>query len=314
MSAAPTRNLLLVHTPPFQDVADWHGVRERIAQRASDIEVRIADNRNPDPAIAPWQVSRPSLVFSPLVLHRYRPPGGAVYAGQDIAKGPEARRLAAAGLPVPWTARLTPGLRLDPALVGEHVIVKPAHGTLGKDVRLVPTADLAALYPGLTRDGSRRMVVQQFIDHVDEDGRPRTYRCLTAFGEPLYLAEWRWAEPRRPLAEIARDPAGIIASNHQAVARSRQFVALPDVLALARRVGRAMGDIPCLGQDIVRQTGTGRLFIIETNPGGYTWHLSSKYSRRPGYDREIAEARYRQFGALDIVAEQLILKTRAEAR
>lgn len=314
MNAAPTRNLLLVHTPPFQDIADWLGVCERIACRAPDIEVRIVDNRHPDPAIADWQVTRPSLVFSPLILHRYRPPGGAVYAGQDIAKGAEARRLAAAGLPVPWTARLTPALRLDPAILGEHVIVKPAVGTLGKDVRLVPVAELPARYPHLTENGRRRMVVQQFIDHVDESGHIYAYRVLTVLGEPLYLGEWRWAEKRRPLSEIAGDPAGIIASNARGIATHRRLIKPADVLALAYRVGQAMGTIPCLGQDIVRQTGTGRLYVIETNPGGYTWHLSSRHSRRPGYDPAFAEAKYSQFGALDVVAEQLIARTRAEAR
>lgn len=314
MSAAPTRNLLLVHTPPFQDIADWQGVSARIARLAPDIEVRIVDNLRPDPAIAAWQVGRPSLVFSPFVLHRYRPPGGAVYAGQDLGKGVEARRLAAAGLPVPMTARLDPGMRLDARSWGEHVIVKPAHGTLGRDVRLVPVAELAARYARLTEHGRRRMVVQQFIDHADAAGHPYAYRALTVFGEPLYVSEWRWTEPRRPLAEIAGDPEGVIASNTKDVARDRRLVEPADVLALARRVGRAMGDIPCLGQDIVRQAGTGRLFVIETNPGGYTWHLSSNYSRRPGYDPAFAEAKYTQFGALDVVAGQLIARTRAEAR
>jgi hypothetical protein len=314
MTGPPERNLLILHTARFQDLADWIAVKERIEARAPDIEVRIGDNLRHDDETAGWQASRPSLVFSPLALHRYRPPGGRVYAGQFIGKGLEWLHLAQAGLPVPRTARLTPDLSLDLQSWGEYVIVKPALGMLGRDVRLLRTDQVAARCSQLTQDGQRRMLVQQFVDHVDADGRPFAYRILTVFGEPLYMSEWRWAEKRPPLPEIAADPEGTIASNARGVARDRRLVALPDVLALVRQVGRALNDIPCLGQDVVRQTGTGRLFVIETNPGGYTWHLSSNHSRRPGYDPDFASAKYAQFGALDVLAEQLIARTRAEAR
>ena len=84
------------------------------------------------------------------------------------------------------------------------------------------------------------------------------------------------------------------------------------MLALARRVAAGFPEIPCLGQDILCQTGTGELYILEVNPGGAVWHFSSDFTRRRG-DLTYDAARYAQFNALDVVADQLIVKTRTEA-
>ncbi len=308
-----SRNLLILHTPGFQDRSDWETVKEKIEARAPDIDVRIDDNLHPSPETSRWQTSRPSVVFSPFILVHYRPPGGPVFAGRHMGKGRECAHMAESGLPVPATVRLVPDLLLEPRTWGDYVIVKPALGTLGDGVQIVRAAEVARRYAALTDQGKRRMFIQRFIDHVDAEGHPYSYRVLTIFGEPLIQAEYRWVEPRRPLAEIAADPAGKIASNAPGISRNRRLVKIPDVLALARRVAAAFPEIPCLGQDIIRQTGTGELFILETNPGGYTWHLSSEHSRTT-VDPDYEKARYSQFDALDVVADMLIHKTRTEAR
>jgi hypothetical protein len=288
-------------------------VKAKIEQRAPDIEVRIDDNLQPSPETGDWQTTRPSLVFSPFVLVGYRPRGGAVFAGRHIGKGQEWLQLQQSGLPVPPTLRLVPGLALDRAVWGDYVIVKPALGTLGRGVRLLRSDEVGQRFAELTENGKQRIVVQRFIDHVDDDGHPCAWRVLTMFGEPLTQVEHRWAEPRRPLAEIAADPAGRIATNAVDVSRNKRLVKAPEVLELARRVAAAFPKIPCLGQDILRQTGTGKLWILETNPGGYTWHLSSPHSRADGFDPDYVRARYAQFDALEVAAETLIAKTRMEA-
>jgi len=313
-----TRNLLILHTPKLQDIADWLTVKDKIAARAPDIEVRIDSNLEPSPEAGRWQVTRPSVVFSPFRLVAYRPRGGTIYAGKDLGKGAQWVRMRAHGLPVPpRTRRLVPALRLDPRLWGEYVIVKPTQGLLGRGVRLVRTDELDQRYAELSGDGHRRMTVQQYVDHVDAEGRPHLYRVLTIFGEPLYLAEVKWDEPRKDLADIAADPAGRIASNSQGVPRRLRLVSAPDVLALARCAAAAFPEIPCLGQDIIRGTGTDQLFVLETNPAGYSWHLSSdlgrNFTRQAKIDPELEKAMYDQFGALDVVAEQLIARTRSDA-
>jgi hypothetical protein len=105
--AEPTRNLLIVHTPNFQDISDWHSVKHRIDEKAPDIEVRIATNGARNSVTRRWQGSRPSLVFSPFVLREYQPNGGTVYACQAFSKLEQIERLARQGSPVPLTATLT---------------------------------------------------------------------------------------------------------------------------------------------------------------------------------------------------------------
>src|ERR1043166_3859252 len=155
----PTRNLLILHTPHFQERSDWETVKAKIEARAPDIEVRIDDNLKPSPDTGDWQTSRPSLVFSPFALIGYRPRGGAVYAGHHMGKGAEWLQMQQSGLPVPPTIRLVPGLTLDRDVWGDYVIVKPGHGTLGVGVRLLRTDEVGRRFAELTEDGRRRMFV-----------------------------------------------------------------------------------------------------------------------------------------------------------
>jgi hypothetical protein len=294
--------------------SDREVVRDKILATAPDIDVRIVSNEAPDPAVYRWQVTRPCLVFSPFRLVAYRAPRGAVQAGRLIGKAAECFRLQECGLPVPRTARLLPGLHLDPAVWGEYVIVKPVTGLQGRGVRLLRTEAVAGQLSALTDNARRQMLIQQYIDHVDERGHPSAYRVLTMIGEPLYQIGTVWQQPRRPLAELAADPDGIIASNSEGTAKRRWPIVVPEVLALARRVAHAFPDIPCLGQDIIRETGTGALYVLETNPGGATWHLSSPLHRHHrGHSPEYFTALYAQFDALSIVADRLIARTRAQA-
>ena len=66
-----------------------------------------------------------------------------------------------------------------------------------------------------------------------------------------------------------------------------------------------------LGVDLVRDAETRKLYIMEVNPAGATWHFSSMSSK--GYPAEHVRNLYAQFGALDKVAQLLIEKTREEA-
>ena len=102
-AAEPTRNLLIVHTPPYQGLSDWLEVKQRIEARAPDIEVRIATNGSPNSVTARWQIQRPSLVFSVCPLFHFKPKGGTVYDGHPMTKLEQIERLASKGLPIPRT-------------------------------------------------------------------------------------------------------------------------------------------------------------------------------------------------------------------
>jgi hypothetical protein len=312
-SSEASRNLVIVHTVRAQALSDWQTVEEKIRERAPDIEVRIVDNNNPDPAIAKWQATRPSLVFSTIRLFMYAPSGGKVYAGREEGKLDQVRRLTAAGMPAPPAYKLLPFMPLKPEVWGDYVIVKPVVGSFGDHVRLVRTEEAGRRYAQLTENGKREMVVQKYVDHTDAERKLKQYRVLTLFGRPLYAIWRRSAEPLPPLEKIAADPLGRIASNYRGVEREYGLAHEDeDVLALASGVAAACPEFPCLGVDIVREHGTGKLWVFETNSSGYVWHFSSQFS--DDLSDEHRKILYEQFNALDRTADILIEKTRAEAR
>lgn len=307
----PSRNLLIMHSPEAQQLSDWQTIKRTIAERAPDIEVRIGTNGQPNSVTRRWQVTRPSLVFSPLRLIGYVPRGGTIYAGRPMSKLEELGRLIRAGLPVPRMTELTATLAPSPAVWGEFVIVKPERSFGGHGVRLIRTERLASLYRELSYDGQEPMIVQSYVESLDEEGRQREYRVLTMFGRPLYAVLRRSTKPRRPLADIAADPTSKATIN-RAEGRERAMVADPDVLALAALVAAALPEIPVLGLDILRDRSTGGLHILETNPSGHVWHFSSRLALEHA-DPEHRAARYNQFNGLSLAADLLVAKTHAEA-
>ncbi len=75
----------------------------------------------------------------------------------------------------------------------------------------------------------------------------------------------------------------------------------------------AFPNIPLQGIDILEESGTGRLYVIEINAGGNTWHFFSSRSAlgRIGITRK---DRVAQFGAWKVATEALIETTPVFAR
>ena len=307
----PTRNLLIVQTAPAQDPADWIAVKQIIERKAPDIEVRIAINGQRNSVTARWQVRRPSLVFSPVRLIDFVPRGGAVYCGHILGKDEQLRRLSSIGIVTPKTAILSSAGSFDPKEWGDYVIVKPNNLNSGAGVKLVRPIDLSARYDELTAIASDEFLVQSYIDH-SEDGYPSAYRVLSLFGRALYCVYDRWVNKRPPLAEIAADPLGIIASNDNSMGGYIPSICNdPDIISLGQRAHRAFPECPVIGVDIIRETQSGRLYVLEVNPHGAVWHLSSPLGKTMAAEHILE--RYAQFNALDLAADLLIEKTRAEA-
>jgi Prokaryotic glutathione synthetase, ATP-grasp domain len=307
----PTRNLLIIQTPPLQDPADWVTIKQRIERDAPDIEVRIANNGHPNSVTARWQVRRPSLVFSPIHLINFVPCGGAIFCGHILGKDEQLRRLSSIDILTPKTVMLSSVGSLDPSEWSEFVVVKPNNSNSGKGVRLVRSTDLSARYNELTTLANDQILVQPYIDHAEE-GYPTIYRVLTMFGRALYCVLNRWDNKRPRLAQIADDPFGVIATNDKSMGQVRAICNDPEIVALGERAHKAFPECPVLGVDIIRDIQSGRLYVLEVNPHGAVWHLSSLFAKE--VDPEYVRARYAQFNALDRAADLLIQKTRTDAR
>jgi hypothetical protein len=127
----------------------------------------------------------------------------------------------------------------------------------------------------------------------------------------LYAARIRGTEKRRTLEEEAANILPIRSSDSRRTPRQRVLAYDEDVLDLARAAANVFPEVACHGIDILRETGTGKLWVIEMNPGTNVWMFSSDISAH--YEPKFRRSLYTQFNALDIAAELLIEKTRAEA-
>ncbi len=324
-------SLILVHDPRYEALADFEHLRQLVQERAPEIEVFIAFNAIPSSSTRKKAARRPTLTFSPGRLKAFAPARGRTYAGRAIPKPEQCKLLEQAGLPIPKWALLTPETDFADRDWGEHVIVKPiarGTGSTGAGIQLMRTAraryrpphDYPPNHPG--RRGP--MLVQKF---VNTGRQPSHYRVCSLFGVPLYCVRfWTLTERADLSAGDEELEATIVATNTLGRQRKRLLVDEPDVLDLAKRAHAVAPDVPLMGIDILRDEGTGALYLLELNSGGKVWHISSRaglplrlyLGEQAGANSTVAEAVGRrildeQFGFFDRAARSLIERTRAEA-
>ncbi|GLS20335.1 hypothetical protein GCM10007874_33520 [Labrys miyagiensis] len=306
-----TRNLVLVHSEGWQDIADMETIKKHVEEAAPDIEVFIASNTARLSYTRKKAAGRPCLIFSPISLLTFQPNRGKVYSGQPMSKLIEMQRLASAGIPVPHFEEIRPDTVLSPDFYGPLVIIKPSYAlaSWGVGIELVPTAGVRYKAPSeyLDEHPGRRgpMVAQRFIDC----GYAMTCRVLTLFGAPLFTY---CRESTKPLVLESRhgpfNPRDFMPAPPDSIAYSTRE---PDILALAAAAYEAMPDVALQACDILRSK-TGELYLLEVNPGGGTWMFSSKNAA--GYRERLGvEDLATEFDAFRTCARVLIERTRAEA-
>jgi hypothetical protein len=312
------RHLVLVHTGGYQDIRDFQEIARKAQELAPDIEVFVASNDIPSSVTRRHAGKRPTLVFSPGNLIEFRPLRGKIYAGSPIPKLEQVARFKGAGLPVPASAEITPDIVLPEAVFGSHVVAKPGFSQAShargmtlmrrEAVRFQPREAYPEDHPG--RHGA--MFAQRFIDTGPFINH---HRVLTLFGTPL-LAFKTAATTARPSLD---SPDHVLASIVVKARRkegpiARELTGDADILALARRAYSALPEIPLQAIDIVRDAGSGHLFVLEANPGGNTWifskgDITTRLQAALGVERLTD-----QFDAFTTAAKVLIERTRAEAK
>ena len=289
-------NLILVHQQTKQDRADY----EEIARRV-DVEVFIVDTKDGGLHEGRFDPQAPTLTVSPMPIKKFVPPRGALCQGFEHPKSEQYERLSRLGLPVPRWVSISPGLSLDAREWGPYVVVKPDLGRKGAEIFIKRT--------GRVRYRAPAFLAQQFI----YTGRwPANYRVVTLFGRALM--SWRCEADHRYVPLESRwdfkARGGItVVSNKKDSRYGLAFEA--DVISLAERAHAAFPDRPLLGTDIVRDADSGELYLIECNPRGDAWLISSVMGRMIEQANGLDFAA--QFGALDIAAEALARETHVRA-
>ncbi|HET7850749.1 MAG TPA: hypothetical protein VFL51_16985 [Pseudolabrys sp.] len=307
------RNLVLVHEPFVQDRADLEAIAHEIHAAAPDIEVFVASNDTRSSTSRRQASRRPTLVYSPTELRSFQPLRGKIYAGALIPKHVQLRRLAEAGVPVPDFALLQDNFEVDADRFGPVAMLKSTGLTShGRGMEMAPAAALAGLrwrdHPMMRATQGAPTIVQTFVDTGEY---PSHYRILTLFGEPIFGFR-AVSTVRRPSLDA---PAEALASGPFMARHGQRRLIIPvepDVLALARRTFDAIPEVALHGVDIIRDAATGRLFVLEINPGGNTWSFSSKWAALLRTELNVSDLAA-HFDAWKTCARVLIDRTRAEA-
>jgi len=266
-----------------------------------DAEVYIVDTKDAGIGDRRFDAGKPTLTVSPMPIKKFRPPRGPVCQGFEFPKSEQYARLERLGLLVPkWTA-VREQTSLDAEDWGPYVVVKPDLGRKGAEIFIKRTGRVRYRAPGF--------LAQQFI----YTGRwPANYRVVTLFGRTLM--SWRCEADHRYVPLESRwdfkARGGITVVSNKRDSRYT-LCADPDVISLAEKAHAAFPDQPLLGTDIARDADSGALYVLECNPRGDAWLISSAMGRLIEEANGLDFAS--QFGALDIAAHTLAREARLRA-
>jgi hypothetical protein len=307
-------NLILVHQKTKQDRADFEAIARQVGERAPDIRAFVVDTKETDWSDPRFERGAPTLTVSPMPIKRFAPPSGAVCQGHEFPKDEQYRMLAKLGVPLPdWTA-IAPDTVLDPQHWGPYVVVKPALGRKGAEIHIKRTGRVRYQPPeSFAEDHPARkapLLAQRFI----YTGKwPSNFRVVTFFGQALLCWHCEAAHRYVPLHSRwdfkAKGGITVVSNKTDSTYRLARDA---DVISLAEQAHAAFPDQPLLGIDIVRDADTGKLYVIECNPRGDAWLVSSDMGRMIEAANGLEFKS--QFGAIEIAAETLIRETRSRAR
>jgi hypothetical protein len=326
----PKRNLILIHRGP-EYKQDFKEIAEKVTAIDKDITVYALANSSVTqlPSLA-WLW--PTLVVALTPEYRLQVKRGTVLKNSQIQKFAQYETFRKAGIPTPYTLPFRFGMTLDPILFGDFVVIKPMDLDLtsqGIGIQLFRRHRLERMGPRdfpldhaihKAREG---YLVQRFID---TGPYPCFQRIQTFFGNVMYCWEATLKILRAPLDAADSDIERAVIDIKGGDERDRKLVKEPDVERLAQSVHAQFPDIPILGCDVIREESTQKLYVLECNPGGNTWAISSKIGEAPrlffgnakvnGFQRGNELGRRRlieQYGAFDVVAKSLVEKTRSLA-
>lgn len=299
------------------DLADFKEIARKVEAQAPDIATVVLRARGGQlPPAGAW--SKPVLIVALCNSFDLEPRRGVVLRQQLIYKTDQYQLFLKAGLPTPKTGVFKFGMKPDPALYGDYVILKPLRiNSKGLGIHLVRTKRIAALKPELFKAShpihNDIYVIQQFIDTGDY---PTHFRVETLLGEAL-CCRTIFTSVKRPSllasdrtlldGQVASN-AAVKGSNHTAPARD------DEVIAFAKRISAALPDVPLQGCDVLREAGSGKLYALECNPGGNSWAFSAPDGENARQAFGGKQGMIDHLGAWDAAARALIARTRQDAR
>lgn len=305
--------LILVHPGGAEYDRDFGEICKKVQSLDPEIAAYATDISSKTPfAAAEWQ--RPTLIVVLWNKFQLKIPRGTIVRNHQINKLVQAQILKNAGLPTPPAVQFRFGMKLDPILFGEFVLIKPMdlHMTSkGEGVQVMRRTRLENLLPSdIPKSHPLHQAKGYIVQRLVDTGRyPTTYRVATFLGELLYGLRYQSFAASPELTS----PDNVIEAGNftQKGERKIEIFADDELFSLAKKVAVAFEKVPLLGIDFVRDHKSSQPFVLEVNPGGNTWHFSSKmWAGRRRQSPELIRRMKRQFSAFDAAARALVATTR----
>lgn len=306
------RNLILIHRGLGYE-NDFEEIANKVFALDEDIITYIAPARSDDqlPTKA-W--SNPTLVVALLPVFDLKIKRGTILKNRPISKILQAKALHEADIPTPPVLPLKFGMKLDPILFGEFVMIKPMSLGLtssGKGIQVFRRKRFEQLkisdFPAdhLIHRDREGYLVQKFIN---TGSQASTYRISTFLGRVMYAMKYQSLDVSPDLSEV--DSVIEKGNFTQKGDRENLLDSSPEPIALAKRVAEAFSDIPLLAIDIIIEEASKKIYVLEINAGGNSWHFSSKmWTERRAKNPELIRQMKLQYSAFDSAAQALVEKT-----
>jgi len=261
-----------------------------------------------------------------LVVYLVNPPSNSPDQGiirnavniavEDLGKIGEYDHFREHNLPCLPIERFRWGMKLDPMVYGDWVVIKPENITsTGASVNMVPTKLVPNIkiedFPENHLIHQDSYLVQKFIKTGES---PTHYRVLVFLGEILYSVKstQKSAYPTKldDIKELLRSSVASNLTGH----RTATLAIDEKMNKFALDVAKAFPDHPLLGVDVIKDENSDALYVLEVNLGGNTWAFSSEAAELLREAMGGRKAMLLQYGAWDRAAEALVRKTHELAK
>lgn len=258
-----------------------HLILPDVASELRRFGVRAADVWDLAPRLRHriWSLGQKTAVISFLPIKQFRPDWAVIWQQAASDKVKEYDVLQAAGISIPKQVALYESVVPDLSGFGEYVVVKPARGARGAAIRVM-RRNKARWRPisidSFSTSGVNETLIAQ--EYIHTGPWPISYRVATVFGEPIYALRIT-ANTTRPPIDYSSDRPNVFAG--KTIVASSKGCTMDanvdqDILEFAKKVHTAFPNVPLLGTDIVRSKETGKLYALEVNSGGWTFHLANE--------------------------------------
>jgi hypothetical protein len=202
------------------------------------------------------------------------------------------------------------GMELDPEIYGDWVVLKPQNiQSTGKDVnmvrtKLVPTLKLSD-FPEDHLINQDSYYVQKFV-YCGE--RPTHYRVTIFLNTILFSSRAQSKLDFPKLGSKVSDYLKATVASNMRVNRNTMLYVDDEINDFALLAASKFSRFPLIGIDILRDQASGKLFVLEMNLGGNTWHFSSDVGKEYRFDLGGRNAMIKQYNSWDRAAEALLKK------